>query len=281
MDYTLVDEAVAQCLQEDIGPGDISSLLINVKQQAIARVLLKETAVLCGKAWFESCFRQVDSSVSLHWLVNEGQLLDANTPIVEICGAARSLLTAERTALNWLQTLSATATAVRNYQQLLSGTHVTLRDTRKTIPGLRYAQKYAVRCGGGSNHRMGLYDQFLIKENHIISCGSITNAVQRARQQHPDCVLEVEVETLDELREAILAGADVILLDNFDLPMIQRAVAIPRAQIRLEVSGDVNVDTISAIAHTGVDYIAVGALTKHVKAIDFSMRFAQVCSKVS
>jgi len=266
-------EAVKKSLHEDIQTGDITAELIPVDKFANAYVMTREDAVICGQAWFDEVFAQVDETVSLHWHVKEGEVVEANTKIVSLEGLARSILTGERTALNWLQTLSGTATVVAQYVKALAGTKTQLLDTRKTIPNLRYAQKYAVKCGGGHNHRMGLFDAYLIKENHIISCGSITKAVEAAKSHHDNKKIEVEVENIEQLEEAIHAKADVVMLDNFHMAGLKQAVEVNRGRAKLEVSGNVSLDNIREIAETGVDYISVGAITKHLHAVDFSMRF--------
>ena len=272
MEQALVEVDVRACLDEDVGAGDISAELIAADQMAVAEVVSREQAVLCGTAWVNACYRQLDPGVELDWLAKDGDRIDADHVFLRISGRARSILTGERTALNWLQTLSATATVTRQYVNCLAGTECTLLDTRKTLPGLRYAQKYAVRCGRGTNHRLGLYDAFLIKENHIISCGSIAQAVQQARALHPDKLLEVEVENLNELAMALNESVDVVMLDNFSLIDMQQAVVINQGRAKLEVSGNVDIETIKDIAETGVDYVSVGALTKNIQAIDLSMR---------
>lgn len=263
---------VAAALVEDIGTGDITAQLIPAERQATARVITRDDMVLAGKLWVESTFVAVDPSLKIRWLVDEGADIAAGTPLFEVTGSARSLLTAERTALNFLQTLSATATHVRELTRLLTGTRARLLDTRKTLPGLRVAQKYAVLVGGGENHRMGLFDAFLIKENHILAAGSIAAAVSAARQQAPGAMVEVEVENLDELQQALAAGTDRIMLDNFDLAGMRDAVAITAGRAQLEASGNVNRSTLRGIAETGVDYISLGTITKDIKAVDLSMR---------
>lgn len=267
-----ITAAVATSLAEDIGTGDITAELIPEGVVASAEIITREPAVICGTLWVEEVYRQVDNTVKIHWKVSDGDRVKTNQSLVTLSGSARSLLTGERCAINWLQTLSGTATRVDQYVKQLAGTHAQLLDTRKTVPGLRYAQKYAVRCGGGKNHRMGLYDAYLIKENHIASCGSIQKAVDHARMNHPDKPIEVEVENIKELQQAIVAGAHIIMLDNFDLPSMHEAVQLNGGRAKLEVSGGVNLDTLRQIAETGVDYISVGALTKNVQAIDLSMR---------
>ena len=269
-------EQVSRALREDIGPGDLTASLIDAATPARAHILCREPAQLCGCAWVEETFRQLDARVRIRWHAAEASAVAANTILCELDGPARALLTGERTALNFLQLLSGTATATRAYVEAVAGTHCQILDTRKTLPGLRTAQKYAVRCGGGSNHRIGLFDQILIKENHIAAAGSITAAVHRARELHPGIRLEVETEDLAQLAEALAAGADLIMLDEFNAEDQRRAVALVRSQAHpalLEVSGSVSLASVAAIAASGVDYISVGALTKHVRAIDLSMRF--------
>ena len=268
-----IQECVRRALAEDIGSGDITAALIPVDLLFTATVITRENAVLCGVAWFNEAFHQVDVSVKVEWLATEGQRINPNQVLCTITGPARALLSAERTALNFLQTLSGTATLARCYADAVAGTTVRVLDTRKTLPGLRTAQKYAVSCGGCHNHRHGLYDGILIKENHIMAAGSISAAVRAARQASTLAV-EVEVETLDEVRAALSAGADILLLDDFSLAQLRDAVLINAGQAKLEVSGGVTLENIRHIAETGIDYISVGALTKHVKAIDLSMRFA-------
>ena len=268
---------VLRALQEDIGSGDITAQLIDGDAVASASIISREHAVLCGTPWANEVLRQVDRSVSIDWLVNEGDELVPDQTIVKLRGPARALLTAERCMLNFLQTLSATASVSRAYARKVAHTDVKLLDTRKTIPGLRTAQKYAVRVGGCFNHRMGLFDAFLIKENHISACGSIAKAIQTARQLAPAKPVEVEVETFSELDQALSAGADIIMLDNFSLDDMRTAVRIartyPNSMCQLEASGGINDQTLVAVAETGVDFISMGVLTKDVKAIDLSMRF--------
>ena len=237
-----------------------------------ATVITREATVVCGQAWFEAVFRQLDPAVRIDWRVGEGDEVAADTLLCELAGPARSLMTGERTALNLLQTLSATARVARQYARAVEGTGTRVLDTRKTLPGLRLAQKYAVRCGGGHNHRIGLYDGILIKENHILAAGSITQAVAAAKALNAGVMIEVEVESLDELQEALAAGATRILLDEFSLPMLREAVALTGERAELEVSGSVSLASIAEIAATGVAYVSVGALTKHVTAVDLSMR---------
>ena len=267
-----ITERVPPSLKEDMGSGDITAQLFPRHQRAQATIFTREPMVLCGVDWVQEVYQQVDSKVRCHWHVKEGEFLPANTELVTLMGLTSSLLTGERCALNWLQTLSGTSTVVHRYVQALEGYRTQLLDTRKTIPGMRYAQKYAVKVGGAKNHRLGLYDAYLIKENHIASCGSITQAVQRARQQGMKVLLEVEVENLMQLEEAIAARVDRVMLDNFTLIQIQEAVAFTKGRVELEVSGNVDLENIIPLAKTGVDFISIGALTKHVQSIDLSMR---------
>jgi nicotinate-nucleotide pyrophosphorylase (carboxylating) len=272
---------VSRALREDIGSGDITAALIAAATQAHARVLCREAALLCGAPWFDETFRQLDPTVRIDWRIAEGAHAPANSILCELTGPARPILTGERTALNFLQLLSATATVTRRYVEALRGTRCRILDTRKTIPGLRSAQKYAVRCGGGTNHRLGLYDMVLIKENHIAAAGSIGAAVSAARRQLPAVQVEVEAEDLDQLRQALDARADLVMLDNFDLEGMRSAVALNRAHQRpalLECSGGVSLEHVAAIAATGVDYISVGSLTKNIHAIDLSMRIGTPAS---
>lgn len=269
-----VAETVRRALAEDIGTGDLTSALIPADQISHAHVITREAAVLCGTAWFDEVFRQIDPHIHFAWEAQDGDAICANQILCGIEGPARGILTGERTALNFLQTLSGTATLTRRYVDAVVGTRSTILDTRKTLPGLRHAQKYAVRCGGGQNHRIGLYDGILIKVNHIVAAGSLSAALSKAKAAAPVGVwVEVEVENLKELREALAAGAERILLDNFGLEDIRVAVAETRGRAKLEVSGGVTIDTVRAIADTGVDYISIGGLTKHVQAVDLSMRF--------
>lgn len=270
---TAIQQNVTFALAEDIGSGDITAQLIDTSSQAEATIISREAATLCGVEWANEVFRQVDPAIKAHWHVADGDQITANQILVTLKGSARSLLTAERTAMNFLQTLSATATLCSHYASLVADTPVKLLDTRKTLPGLRIAQKYAVSCGGCFNHRIGLYDAFLIKENHIAACGSIAQAVNTARTNEPGKPVEVEVENLNELEQALAAGADTVMLDNFSLDDMKTAVAITQGRCKLEASGNVNEQTLRPIAQTGVDYISIGALTKDCKAIDLSMRF--------
>lgn len=267
-------QQVANALNEDIGSGDLSAKLIAKKQQASASVMCRENAVMCGQTWFNEVFAQCDDSVSIEWLVAEGDKVEANTLLCQLHGRARSLLTGERTALNFLQSLMGTATAANRYAAELAAHGKTkLLDTRKTLPGMRLAQKYAVRVGGGVNHRIGLYDAILIKENHIMAAGSLASAVQKAKEKFPNTFIEAEVESLAELAIALDLPLDRIMLDNFSLSDIHQAVALAQGKIPLEVSGNVTFDQLAALAETGVDYISTGAITKHLYAIDLSMRF--------
>ena len=272
----LVDQ-VARALAEDVGNGDLTAALVPAGRQGRATVITREAAVLCGRPWFDAVFRQIDPAVQVSWDADEGAAVEPGQRLCRLEGPARSLLTGERTALNFLQTLSGTATATRRYVQLVAGLPCRILDTRKTLPGLRRAQKYAVRCAGGSNHRMGLYDGILVKENHIMAAGSIAAAVSAARAAGASVPVEVEVETLDELRQALDAGADMALLDEFSLDDLRAAVAMnrshPRGPMKLEASGNVTFETLCGIAETGVDFISIGSLTKHVRAVDLSMRF--------
>lgn len=268
---------VRRALEEDAGGGDLTASLIPPEAVAEATVVSREAAVLCGSAWFEESFRQLDDTVRIAWQAADGERVAAGQVLCRLNGSARALLTGERTALNFLQTLSGTATAARAYADALAGTHTRVLDTRKTIPGLRLAQKYAVRCGGGDNHRIGLYDAILIKENHIAAAGSIRAAVEAARRSAPaGTKIEVEVEDEAELREALAAGAEWVLLDNMTLDQMRRAVQMTAGRARLEASGNVSLDNLRDIAATGVDFISVGALTKHLRAVDLSMRFAPI-----
>ncbi len=263
---------IEHALAEDLGSGDATAGLLPVDARAHAELTCRDPAVIAGTPWFDACFRRFDPAVRIEWQVGDGQRVEAGSVICRLSGHARSLVTAERTALNFLQLLSATATVTADYVAAVAGTAVRVLDTRKTIPGLRVAQKYAVRCGGGYNQRMGLFDAILIKENHIIAAGNITAAVQAARRLHPDLLLEVEVENLGELEQALEAGADRIMLDNFELAQMHEAVRYTAGRVPLEVSGNVDLHTIGGFASTGVDFISVGALTKHVRAVDLSLR---------
>ena len=264
---------VALALAEDVGSGDLTAALIPEDAQAEATVISREDAVLCGTAWFDAVFRQLDPRIHIEWRAADGDRVEPDQGLCTLRGPARAMLTGERTALNFLQALSGTATLARCYADRVAGTGATILDTRKTLPGLRLAQKYAVRCGGCQNHRIGLFDAVLIKENHIMAAGSITNAIAAARRLHPGVTVEVEVENLAELEEALVARPDIVMLDNFDLATMAEAVRITAKRLKLEASGNVNFDTVRPIAETGVDYISIGGLTKDVRAVDLSMRF--------
>ncbi|MCF7716752.1 carboxylating nicotinate-nucleotide diphosphorylase [Aeromonas jandaei] len=283
-----VSRAVRAALLEDLGDAltpldqpdasaDITAQLIPADRMASARVITREAGVFCGQPWVDEVFLQLKAQlggdVKVEWKVQDGEVLSPNQELFRLHGPARLLLTGERNALNFVQTLSGVATLTARYVAELEGTDCRLLDTRKTIPGLRTAQKYAVTCGGGKNHRIGLYDAYLIKENHILACGGIAEAISEARHLNPGKPVEVEVETLAELEQALAAKADIVMLDNFDVTMMREAVAINRGRAKLEVSGNVTLDTLAEFAATGVDFISVGALTKHVRALDLSMRF--------
>ncbi|MGY2798667.1 nicotinate-nucleotide pyrophosphorylase (carboxylating) [Ewingella americana] len=275
-----IPASVTQALGEDLGGeananNDLTAQLLDEKTLAKATIITREAGIFCGQKWLDEVFNQLSNgAVTISWKVQDGDKVVENQTLCELSGTARVLLTGERTALNFVQTLSGVATEVSHYVKLLEGTQTRLLDTRKTLPGLRTALKYAVLCGGGSNHRLGLADAFLIKENHIIASGSIKAAVAKAQQIHASVPVEVEVETLDELQQALDAGADIIMLDNFTVPMMREAVALTNKQAQLEVSGNVTDKTLREFAETGVDYISVGALTKHIRAMDLSMRFS-------
>jgi len=268
----IVSEDVARALAEDVGGGDATARLVPVDLHAEGTVISREAAVLCGQAWFEAVFAQLGGGVTVEWTLADGALIETGQTLCRLHGPARTLLTGERAALNFLQTLSGTATRVRTYHERIRDLPVALLDTRKTLPGLRHAQKYAVRCGGGINHRLGLYDGILIKENHIATCGSIAQAIENARQLHTGLPIEAEVENLAGVAEAIRAGADIVLLDNFSLVDLREAVARHRGQALLEASGGITLDNLRATALTGVDRISIGALTKDISATDLSMR---------
>ncbi|NOY71231.1 MAG: carboxylating nicotinate-nucleotide diphosphorylase [Gammaproteobacteria bacterium] len=269
---------VKHALAEDIGSGDITAAAIAQSTRCEARVITRESAVICGKAWFTEAFHQLDSTVMVHWHVDDGDKVVAGQVLCDIVGAAKSVLTAERCALNFLQTLSSTATIASAYAQAVEGLPVKILDTRKTIPGLRMAQKYAVTRGGCYNHRFGLSDGILIKENHIQASGSLLKAIESARAENPDISIEVEVESIDELSEALTANVDIIMLDNFDVSQLRVAVKLNKSSTMLEASGGISLDNIREIAETGVDYISVGALTKDVSAIDLSLAFQPISS---
>jgi len=271
-----VSASVRGALDEDVGSGDLTAALVPAGQGAVATIITRDEAVICGQPWVKEVFRQLDPSISIDWRVAEGANASPNQALCEIAGPARPLLTGERTALNFLQTLSAVASATRACVEAVAGTRTRILDTRKTIPGLRLAQKYAVRIGGGTNHRIGLYDGILVKENHIVAAGGITAAVRVARERGSTVLLEVEVETLAQADEAMVAGADRLLLDNFDIASMREAVALrdrKSPQTTLEASGGIHFDTLRPVAETGVDFISIGALTKNIRAVDLSMRF--------
>lgn len=268
----IIQENVSIALKEDVGSGDITALLIAEEKHATARVITREDCIICGIDWVNEVFKQVSEALNITWHVKDGDKVDANSLLFELSGPARAILTAERTALNFLQTLSGTATRSHYYANLVQHTSVRLLDTRKTLPGLRRAQKYAVSCGGCHNHRIGLYDAFLIKENHIMSCGSITKAIQAAKAIAPDKPVEIEVESIEEMQEALTAKADIIMLDNFSVDALNQAIDLNNGQAKLEASGGITNETLVPIAETGVDYISIGALTKDCKSIDLSMR---------
>ncbi|MCJ2367817.1 carboxylating nicotinate-nucleotide diphosphorylase [Aeromonas dhakensis] len=279
-----IRRAVRAALLEDLGDAltaldqpdasaDITAQLIPADRISTARVITREAGVFCGQPWVDEVFTQLGGDVQVEWLVQDGEVLTPNQELFRLHGPARTLLTGERNALNFVQTLSGVATLTARYVAELAGTDCRLLDTRKTLPGLRSAQKYAVTCGGGKNHRIGLYDAYLIKENHILACGGIVQAIAEARRLNPGKPVEVEVESLAELAQALAAHADIVMLDNFDVPMMREAVALNQGRAKLEVSGNVTLETLAEYAATGVDFISVGALTKHVRALDLSMRF--------
>ena len=268
----IIKESVRIALAEDIGQGDVTASLCDTSS-ITARVISRETATLCGQAWFEESFAQLSQEISIQWNCHDGDMIHPNQEVCTVLGPASIILTGERTALNFLQTLSGTATSTKKLLHRLKGSTTELLDTRKTIPGFRHAQKYAVKCAGGTNHRMGLYDAYLIKENHINACGSITTAISRARQQNPNLLIEIEVESIDQLEQAISCEADIALLDNFSESDVTKALEIADSKIKLEVSGNITMDNISQFAKLGVDYISSGSITKHIQAVDFSMRF--------
>ena len=281
-----ISRAVRAALLEDLGDAltaldqpdastDITAQLIPVDRISTARVITREAGVFCGQPWVDEVFAQLGGEVKVEWKVQDGERLSPNQELFRLHGPARVLLTGERNALNFVQTLSGVATLTARYVAELAGTECRLLDTRKTLPGLRTAQKYAVTCGGGKNHRIGLYDAYLIKENHILACGGIAPAIAQARHLNPGKPVEVEVESLAELEQALAARADIVMLDNFDIPMMKEAVHLNQGRAKLEVSGNVTLDTLASYAATGVDFISVGALTKHVRALDLSMRFME------
>ncbi|MCK5725850.1 MAG: carboxylating nicotinate-nucleotide diphosphorylase [Thiotrichaceae bacterium] len=268
-------QSIEWALQEDRGSGDVTADLIPADAQSNAKILCRDDAVLCGVAWVDETFHQVDAGIKINWYYQDGDHIKENTILCDISGHSRGLLSGERVALNFLQLLSATATLTAVYVKAIAESKSQILDTRKTIPGLRTAQKYAVTCGGGVNHRIGLYDRVLIKENHIMAAGSIEQAVSQAKQLHKTLLIEVEAETMDEFAQAQAAGADIIMLDNFSLENMRIAVAenaLNKGKIKLEASGGINLETIQAIAETGVDYISIGEITKNITAVDLSMR---------
>lgn len=265
-------DEISAFLAEDMGNGDVSAAIIPETAKANATVVCREPAVVCGKVWFDAVFHWLNPAISIDWLVDDGEFVEQDTLLCRLYGSARALLSGERTALNLLQTLSATATTARSYAKAVAGTGCRVLDTRKTIPGLRVAQKYAVQCGGCHNHRMGLYDAVLIKENHIIATGSIEKAIEKSRVTNRQLMVEVEVENLAEFNRALLARPDRIMLDNFSLQDMRDAVSINAGNVELEASGNISLDNIRCVAETGVDYISIGALTKNIQAVDLSMR---------
>jgi len=269
-----ISRNIELALDEDIGSGDITAQLISEDKHAQARVITRENAILCGTDWVNAVFEKISKEVNIHWAFKDGETVQANDTLFTLEGPARAILTGERCALNFLQTLSGTATISQHYANLVAHTQVKLLDTRKTLPGLRFAQKYAVKCGGCHNHRIGLFDAFLIKENHIMACGSITKAIESARKISSTKPVEVEVESLDELDQALNAKADIIMLDNFSIDMLETAVSVTSGKAKLEASGGITHETLVPIAETGVDYISIGALTKDCKSIDLSMRIS-------
>ena len=277
MAHSIISKNVTAALNEDLDGqspqvGDITANLIPDSHQATAIIITREPCVIAGTDWASETFRQVDPDVKVKWHVRDGEAVEENQTLCKITGSAKSILTAERTALNFLQTLSGTATITAEYVELLEDSNVKLLDTRKTIPGLRYAQKYAVTCGDGHNHRIGLFDAYLIKENHILACGSIAAAIEKARSLHPDKKVEVEVETIDELKQAIEANADIVMLDNFNNEQLHEAVKVTDGKTRLEVSGNITKNRLAELRDIGIDYISSGAITKNVRAIDLSLR---------
>ncbi len=272
-----IQHAVQKTLAEDIGSGDLTASLIDAGRMVSATVISRQHAVVCGTAWFDQVFQQLDAKVVVDWEVGDGDSVDEDQALCHLNGNAKAMLTGERTALNWLQTLSGTATVTRSYVDRIAGTSAVILDTRKTVPGLRLAQKYAVRCGGGHNHRVGLYDGILIKENHLRSSDSISSVLAQARQEAPEgIIVEIEVDTLEQLKQVLDAGAERVLLDNFTIEELHEAVSINTWRAKLEASGNINLGNVREVAETGVDYISIGALTKHVRAIDLSLEFGQI-----
>ncbi len=273
IDPDRVTDDVRRALAEDVGSGDLTATLLPEDRMDAASIITREPAVICGRDWVNAVYEELGGAVTIDWQVNDGQSVAADTVLCRLRGPARVLVTGERTALNFLQLLSGTATVTRRYADAVAGTACRILDTRKTVPGLRDAQKYATACGGAVNHRRGLFDAILIKENHVMACGGIAAAVKEARRLHPGVAVEVETETLDEVNEALEAGADTVMLDNFSLAELRAAVSLNGGRARLEASGNVELGQLPDIAATGVDYVSTGALTKHVRAIDLSMRF--------
>ena len=275
MDLTTeIERNVTSALEEDMGSGDLTAMLIPETARGKARIVSRVNAVVCGAPWFDACFRRLDPAIAVSWSARDGDAVEAGATLCRIAGQARALLTGERTALNFLQLLSAVATTARGFVEAVRGTRAAIVDTRKTLPGLRLAQKYAVRSGGGANHRIGLFDGILIKENHIAACGGVAPAIENARALAPASVfIQVEVESVEQLHEALAAGAKMVLLDNFDLAGMREAVRVNAGRAQLEASGGITLENVRAIAETGVDRISIGALTKDIKAIDLSMRF--------
>ena len=270
-------QSVKQALEEDIGSGDLTAALVDEDSITQASIIARESAVFCGQAWAKEVFLQLDPSVTIVWHVNDGDAINQNQTLCDIKGSSRSILSGERTALNFLQTLSGTATLTHRYVDAIEGTETQILDTRKTIPGLRLAQKYAVKCGGGENHRIGLYDGVLIKENHIQACGSLENAIAKVLSVtsiKPDGLIEMEVETLQQLQAAVKSGVKRVLLDNMTLDELRQAVVIANKAVELEASGGITLENVRAIAETGVDYISIGDITKNIRAVDLSLRFA-------
>ncbi len=273
---TNISQQVKLALQEDIGSGDVTAQLIPEDAASVATVICRDNAILSGIAWFEEVFKQINISTEIIWNFKDGDLVKAGSTLCTMSGNSRAILSGERAALNFVQTLSATATLTNTFVEKIANTKANILDTRKTLPNLRDAQKYAVLCGGGKNHRIGLYDMILIKENHIMAAGSITEAVKQAKKLHPTIKVEVETENLVEFREASKAGADIIMLDNFELDTMREAVKENNGDVVLEASGGVDINTVGDIADTGVDYISIGEITKDIKAVDLSMRFELV-----
>jgi nicotinate-nucleotide pyrophosphorylase (carboxylating) len=270
----VIEKNVRASLEEDIGNGDITASLISNQDQAYAIVVVRESAVLSGSLWFQKVFETLDPKIKVKWHFEDGNIIQAGDIVCEVIGSARTILTGERAALNFLQTLSGTATKTHRFVKALENSTTKILDTRKTLPGLRLAQKYAVLCGGGYNHRMGLYDAILIKENHILACGSIVKAVEQAKRSNPSMRVEVEVESIEELQEAVDAEADMVLLDNFSLDNVKKAIAIVDNSLLIELSGGMDLDKVAELKDLGADFISIGTLTKDIHATDFSMRFS-------